>query len=71
MIWRVAEMAAADDRHAREVVSDSYGQGKSAKYPDFDLAFGYLMEHRHWHTKEAALNVVIKDAAAQLKKMRA
>lgn len=62
LCWRLAESATG--RAAK--ISIGYGRGDGAKFPDFDLSFGYVLNGSAFSTPEKAVRTIKNSAIAQL-----
>jgi hypothetical protein len=58
LCWRVAESMTDGGQH---LTSGGYGNGASADFSDFDLSYGYMIEHYSYSTIDRAIDT-IKDA---------
>ena len=57
-----------DSSTARVLTGNGYGHGAKAQYPEYDLHYGFMRDHRHWNNPEQALKHIVDDTRAQLNK---
>lgn len=64
LIWRALDTA---NSPICKNFSQSMGNGRSAKYADYDISYPYMGASRHWDNKESTLKHIITHTQTQLR----